>query len=141
MTPRMTCVGLAALVVLMVVPCRANGQYGGYGWPYCCDYAYLGVYASEMPYFSLHPPVYYSYRVARTFGYSPFAYPPYVMTPGSEPAAATGQSPAATPQASEAPDGPQASQRPSPHRKPVRGRVHSGCYGQNGGDNGSPAPR
>jgi hypothetical protein len=25
--------------------------------------------------------VYYSYPVPRTYGYSPFAYPPYVMTP------------------------------------------------------------
>jgi|SoiMethySBSTD1v2_1073268.scaffolds.fasta_scaffold511392_1 hypothetical protein len=35
----------------------------------------------NVPYFALHPPVYYSYPVPRTYGYSPFAYPPYVMTP------------------------------------------------------------
>ena len=33
------------------------------------------------PYFSLHPPVYYSYPVPRTYGYSPYAYPGTVMTP------------------------------------------------------------
>lgn len=33
------------------------------------------------PYFALHPPVYYSAPVPRTYGYSPFAYPPSVMTP------------------------------------------------------------
>lgn len=36
---------------------------------------------NNLPYFALHPPVYYSYPVPRTYGYSPFAYPPYVMTP------------------------------------------------------------
>ena len=35
----------------------------------------------NLPYFALHPPVYYSYPVPRTYGYSPFAYPPGVMTP------------------------------------------------------------
>ncbi|MEX2185578.1 MAG: hypothetical protein WD875_02245 [Pirellulales bacterium] len=33
------------------------------------------------PYFSIHPPVYYSYPVPRTYGYTPWAYPSYVMTP------------------------------------------------------------
>ncbi len=33
------------------------------------------------PYFALHPPVYYSYPVPRTYGYTPWAYPSYVMTP------------------------------------------------------------
>jgi hypothetical protein len=35
----------------------------------------------NLPHFALHPPVYYSYPVPRTYGYSPFAYPGYVMTP------------------------------------------------------------
>lgn len=35
----------------------------------------------NVPYYALHPPVYYSYPVPRTYGYSPFAYPPGVMTP------------------------------------------------------------
>ncbi len=33
------------------------------------------------PYFALHPPVYYSAPVPRTYGYSPFAYPGSVPTP------------------------------------------------------------
>ena len=36
---------------------------------------------NNLPYYALHPPVYYSYPVPRTYGYSPFAYPPGVMTP------------------------------------------------------------
>jgi hypothetical protein len=35
----------------------------------------------NVPYYALHPPVYYSYPVPRTYGYSPFAYGPWVMTP------------------------------------------------------------
>jgi hypothetical protein len=41
-------------------------------------------YNDHIPYFALHPPVYYSVPVARTYGYSPFAYPPSVMTPPVE---------------------------------------------------------
>lgn len=54
--------------------------YGGYND--ICGYAelYRQLY-NNLPYFALHPPVYYSYPVPRTYGYSPFAYPPYVMTP------------------------------------------------------------
>ena len=35
----------------------------------------------RVPYFAAHPPVYYSTPVPRTYGYSPFAYPPNVRTP------------------------------------------------------------
>src|SRR3970040_1649331 len=38
----------------------------------------------EVPPFAASPPVYYSYPVPRTYGYSPFAYPPHVMTPEIE---------------------------------------------------------
>jgi len=41
---------------------------------------------NNVPYFALHPPVYYSYPVPRTYGYSPFAYGPWVMTPEVAPA-------------------------------------------------------
>ncbi|HEX2477154.1 MAG TPA: hypothetical protein VHK01_20530 [Lacipirellulaceae bacterium] len=40
---------------------------------------------NNVPYFALHPPVYYSYPVPRTYGYSPFAYGPWVMTPEAAP--------------------------------------------------------
>src|SRR5262245_27891802 len=35
----------------------------------------------NVPFYALHPPVYYSYPVPRTYGYSPFAYGPWTMTP------------------------------------------------------------
>lgn len=37
--------------------------------------------AGSPPYFSIHPPVYYSYPVPRPYGFSPFAYPPGFTTP------------------------------------------------------------
>lgn len=54
------------------------GGYGGYGWDIAGLYNQL---YNNLPYFALHPPVYYSAPVPRTYGYSPFAYPPGVMTP------------------------------------------------------------
>jgi len=66
---------------------QASGPYGGYG-----GYApYYGPYANpfysyvptdrQIPYFAEFPPVYYSYPVPRTYGYSPYAYPPSFVTP------------------------------------------------------------
>lgn len=52
------------------------GCYGGWGYGYL--YRHLD---SDIPYFAAYPPVYYSYPVPRTYGYSPFAYPPGTMTP------------------------------------------------------------
>src|SRR3954454_22395889 len=51
---------------------------GDYGWDVAELYRQL---YNNLPYFALHPPVYYSTPVPRTYGYSPFAYPPDVMTP------------------------------------------------------------
>lgn len=74
-------------VVLLVVgavvwaaPSRATAQapyvvglYGYPGW---------NVYGQDyIPYFSRHPPVYYSYPVPRAYGFSPYAYPPGTPTP------------------------------------------------------------
>jgi len=53
-------------------PCGPYLNYGGW-------YQHYGL--EHIPYFSLHPPVYYSLPVPRTYGYSPFAYPPGTMTP------------------------------------------------------------
>ena len=74
--------GAAVLfIALAATPADAGdpfyGGYGGgyFGWSsnlYGMDY---------IPYYSRHPPVYYSYPVPRTYGWSPFAYPPGVMTP------------------------------------------------------------
>jgi hypothetical protein len=54
------------------------GGGGVYGWDISELYRQL---YNNLPYFALHPPVYYSEPVPRTYGYSPFAYPPGVMTP------------------------------------------------------------
>lgn len=62
---------------------RGFGDGFGFGGGYNdCDLAelYRELY-NNLPYFALHPPVCYSEPVPRTYGYSPFAYPPGVMTP------------------------------------------------------------
>jgi hypothetical protein len=73
---------LAVFVTVGLSSSAASAQvfspytFGGtLGWPY-------GFYQDEhVPYFSLHPPVYYSRPVPRTYGWSPWAYPPGVLTP------------------------------------------------------------
>lgn len=56
------------------------GGFGGGGCGWDIAELYRELY-NNLPYFALHPPVYYSEVVPRTYGYSPFAYPPGVMTP------------------------------------------------------------
>ncbi|MCA9100048.1 MAG: hypothetical protein KDA63_02800 [Planctomycetales bacterium] len=59
-------------------PCYGYGG-GGWGAPY---YGMYSIYTMRrIPYYAEHPPVYYSRPVPRTYGYSPYAYPPGVMTP------------------------------------------------------------
>ena len=53
----------------------------GYGWGYPMRWE-----LERLPHFAVYPPVYYSQPVPRPYGYSPFAYPPYVMTPQPAPA-------------------------------------------------------
>lgn len=60
---------------LLVAVSTAQADWGCYG-P-----AYNQYGRDTVPYYSLYPPVYYSYPVPRTYGYSPFAYPPGTMTP------------------------------------------------------------
>ncbi len=84
--------GIACGVMLAASMCAstAKAQFmsgGGYGLGFF-NYGNTGVYMERIPYYALYPPVYYSYPVARTYGYSPFAYPPGTMTPQSAPAAA-----------------------------------------------------
>lgn len=57
----------------------AVAQAHGYGWG--CWINRFEHSDRRIPYFALHPPVYYSYPVPRTYGYSPYAYPPTVITP------------------------------------------------------------
>ena len=66
---------------------RANAQFmsgGGYGLGFF-NYSNNNLMVQRPPYYALYPPVYYSYPVARTYGYSPFAYPPGTMTPNVAP--------------------------------------------------------
>jgi len=67
---------------------QASAQFAGYGGGYGFGAWDVGrlyeVLADNVPYYSAFPPVYYSYPVPRTYGYSPFAYPPGVMTPDVE---------------------------------------------------------
>ncbi len=74
----------AALGFIAAPPVSADngcGSYGDYGYGYGWMYNSLRY---EVPHFAAYPPVYYSYPVPRTYGYSPFAYPPHVMTPEVE---------------------------------------------------------
>jgi hypothetical protein len=63
----------------------AFGMPGGYGIG-SYNYGAGDINQPHIPYYALFPPVYYSHPVPRTYGYSPFAYPPGVMTPDVGPA-------------------------------------------------------
>ncbi len=95
-TPLALVVGLV-VGSAMLAPSEARAQGpGGYGYGYG---AWPGVAMGGVtgfgvggslyglgqipvpPYFSLHPPVYYSQPVARTYGYSPFPYSGNRLTP------------------------------------------------------------
>jgi hypothetical protein len=79
----------ALLTLTSFAGTKASAQCGGYagGW---AGYGYwdvgrlYSVLARNVPYYAAFPPVYYSVPVPRTYGYSPFAYPPGVMTPEVE---------------------------------------------------------
>ncbi|HEY2883524.1 MAG TPA: hypothetical protein VGJ15_13850 [Pirellulales bacterium] len=76
---------LTALAVGNATPAKAQGYCGGYGG---CGinfpYGLYGSRVNDVPYFAMFPPVYYSMPVPRTYGWSPFAYPPGTMTPEVE---------------------------------------------------------
>ncbi len=69
------------------------GGIGGFGYGGAAPYSIFGGGAFNggqsyingqipiPPYFALHPPVYYSAPVPRSYGYSPYAYPGYAPTP------------------------------------------------------------
>ncbi len=60
------------------------GMYGGGGYGYggsCGAGDMYRVLSENVPYFAAFPPVYYSAPMPRTYGYSPFAYPPGTRTP------------------------------------------------------------
>ncbi len=62
---------------------NAKAQCGnGFGVGFGLDVGRLyGVLADNVPHFAAFPPVYYSAPVPRTYGHSPFAYPPGTRTP------------------------------------------------------------
>jgi hypothetical protein len=88
---RIATVGLLAFALAAIwgtSKAQAQGPYCG-GWGGCginFPYGLYGSRVNDVPYFSMFPPVYYSLPVPRTYGWSPFAYPPGTMTPEVEPA-------------------------------------------------------
>lgn len=83
---------LLAASIASLSPATANAQVSGVGFG-GGHFDGLGVgigglyrsldYPTErrVPYFAARPPVYYSMPVPRTYGYSPFAYSPFEVTP------------------------------------------------------------
>jgi hypothetical protein len=87
MTLKRTPLLLAAAVAVSLAAgtsARAECGSGGFGYGYWDIGRLYGVLADNVPYYAAFPPVYYSVPVPRTYGYSPFAYPPGVMTPEVE---------------------------------------------------------
>ena len=82
MKTRLLALAVVAAAVVSTITPRAQAECcgGSYGFGYGMGYMYNSL-DYNVPYFAAHPPVYYSYPVPRTYGYSPFAYPPNVMTP------------------------------------------------------------
>lgn len=82
MIRRLSIAAVLVVVGAILAPSEAHAQWGWMGYN---GYNGVGVYSiydqDRLPYFALHPPVYYSKPVPRTFGYSPFAYPGWTPTP------------------------------------------------------------
>lgn len=74
---------IAAAAAVLIGSATAQAEYpnGCFGGPWYYDHDYIVHARDRVPHFALFPPVYYSYPVPRPYGYSPFAYPPGVMTP------------------------------------------------------------
>src|SRR4051812_12987664 len=73
--------GMTACWMIPTTPVQAQ-MYGGYvGGPYYNGVPYSIYSQDTIPYFALHPPVYYSRPMSRPYGLSPFAYPPGSMLP------------------------------------------------------------
>ena len=80
---------LLAMLLVFAATENADAQYGHWGsgiptYPYGGGFfasPYSLGQVPTPPYFALHPPVYYSHPVARSYGYSPYAYPGTTMTP------------------------------------------------------------
>lgn len=72
---------IAATGLTTAAPAQDLGYDFGIGLSFSQGYArvYSGVNHRRVPYFALHPPVYYGQKVARPYGYSPFAVPPAMV--------------------------------------------------------------
>ena len=83
MNVRQLCCFIGMAACCMIPMARANAQgYGGYlGGPYYNGVPYSIYSQDTIPYFALHPPVYYSRPMSRPYGMSPFAYPPGSVLP------------------------------------------------------------
>ncbi|MCA9213802.1 MAG: hypothetical protein KDB27_12095 [Planctomycetales bacterium] len=93
-----------AAVCISAQSASAQNPYcsGGFPWNNCFSSPYASSRIPTPPYFAIHPPVYYSVPVPRTYGYSPYAYPGTMQTPEIEVAkAAMIENPYATKKASE----------------------------------------
>jgi hypothetical protein len=94
---------LAIALVCGALPAAAQAQgpangYWGYGWVNAYGQGQVVTYNDNIPYFSAHPPVYYSLDIVRRpMGPSPFAYPGY-FAPSMEAEVAVVPAMAAAPQ-------------------------------------------
>lgn len=65
---------------------QAQAQFwGGYNAGFYGGLPYSVYVLDSVPYYAMFPPVYYSHITPRPYGYSPYAYPPGIMTPESVP--------------------------------------------------------
>jgi len=72
---------------LLAIESASAGGYPYFGsYPFYFGTTPFTLSERRIPYFSEHPPVYYSYPVARTYGLSPYAYPPIPPANYSSPA-------------------------------------------------------
>lgn len=100
-------IGLSVLAIALIATTTAEpvqaqighgiSGLGGFGLGYGISRPYASGRIPTPPYFALHPPVYYSAPVARSYGYSPFAYPGSVRTPDVAPQAQVIENPHAAP--------------------------------------------
>src|SRR5262245_13412112 len=86
---RSTGVLLALAMLCGAAAATARAEQPAPGWGYGCGIPFYYPFSAQdggesIPYFALHPPVYYSYPVPRSYGYSPFAYPFGSPTPEIE---------------------------------------------------------
>ena len=73
---------LFALALGLLACGEAKAQWGlGPGAYFNYGYANSLYTRDYVPYYAMHPPVYYSEPVPRTYGYSPFAYTGFMPTP------------------------------------------------------------